>query len=257
MNKVIIITGATGGLGSATVRKFGAAGAKLVLADIERAQGAMEKLSEEINNGPKGSGQAFTYQADVRKLSDLEGMVAETVKKWGRIDVVVNTAGGTYSMLTRKGEKKLLEHTDEIWDLVIDVNLKGSLNCLKAVVPQMIKQKDGHIIMVSSGSSIRPGKLMSSYAAAKAGVTALAKAAANEFGEHNIKVNVVLPGFIAHWKGEELQQVLGGYSPEYYMRETFLGRNATPEDFADLVFFVAQTTNISGQTYNNDSRLLF
>ena len=150
-----------------------------------------------------------------------------------------------------------LEHTDEIWDLVIDVNLKGSFNCLRAVVPQMMNQKDGHIILVSSGSGARPGRLMSSYAAAKAGVIALMKAAANEFGEYNIKVNGVFPGFIAHWKGEELQQVLGGYKPDYYMRETFLNRNATPEDFAELVFFISQTTNVSGQTYNNDSRLLF
>ena len=104
MDKVVIITGAAGGLGSAAVRKFGAAGAKLVLVDLDRTQTAMEKLSGEINKGP---GQSFTYQADVRKLKDLKGMVAETVKRWGRIDVFVNAAGGTYSMLTRKGEKRL------------------------------------------------------------------------------------------------------------------------------------------------------
>jgi 3-oxoacyl-[acyl-carrier protein] reductase len=254
MEKVVVVTGAAGGLGSATVRRFAREGAKIVLCDIPAAQQKVDTLSKEIKGEP---GQSFGYQADVRKYDELVAMVEEAVSKWGRVDVVVNTAGGTYSMLTRKGEKKLLEHTEEIWDLVIDVNLKGSFNCLKAVVPQMIKQKDGHIIMVSSGSSVRPGRLMSSYAAAKAGVTALAKAAANEFGEHNIKINVVFPGFIAHWKGEELQQVLGGYNPEYYMRETFLGRNATPEDFAELVFFISQTTNASGQLYNNDSRLLF
>jgi 3-oxoacyl-[acyl-carrier protein] reductase len=254
MEKVVIVTGATGGLGSATVRRFGTAGAKLVLCDLPVAKERMDKLSEEINKGP---GQAFAYQADVRKFEEMEGMVKETVKKWGRIDVVVNTAGGTYSMLTRKGEKRLLEHTEEIWDLVVDINLKGSFNCIKAVVPQMIKQKDGHIILVSSGSGLRPGKLMASYAAAKGGVFGLMKAAANEFGEYNIKVNAVTPGFIAHWKGEELQQVLGGYNPENYMRETMLGRNATPEDLADLVFFVSQTKNISGQIFNNDSRILF
>jgi NAD(P)-dependent dehydrogenase (short-subunit alcohol dehydrogenase family) len=121
----------------------------------------------------------------------------------------------------------------------------------------MIKQKDGHIILVSSGSALRPGRLMSSYSAAKAGVLALMKAAANEFGEYNVKVNGVLPGFIAHWKGEELEQVLGGYKPDYYMRETMLNRNAVPDDLAELVFFISETKNVSGQTYNNDSRLLF
>jgi len=252
MEKVVIVTGAAGGLGSATVRRFARAGAKLVLVDLPKAQEAIDKLSKEI-----APAQSFFYPADVRSYEALLGMVEETVKKWGRIDVVVNSAGGTYSMLTRKGEKKLLEHTEEIWDLVIDVNLKGSFNCVKAVVPQMIKQKDGHIILVSSGSALRPGKLMCSYSAAKAGVLALMKAAANEFGEYNVKVNAVLPGFIAHWKGEELEQVLGGYKPDYYMRETMLNRNATPEDLAELVFFVSETKNVSGQTYNNDSRLLY
>jgi 3-oxoacyl-[acyl-carrier protein] reductase len=254
MEKVVIVTGATGGLGSAVVRKFGAAGAKIVLCDIPKAKNAMDKLSKEINNGP---GQSVAYEADVRDYEQLKGMVEDTVKRWGRTDVIVNTAGGTYSMLTRKGEKRLLEHTEEIWDLVIDINLKGSFNCIKAVVPQMIKQKDGHIILISSGSGFRPGKLMASYAAAKSGVFGLMKAAANEFGEYNIKVNAVNPGFIPHWKGEELKQVLGGYNPENYMRETMLGRSSTPEDLADTVFYISQTNNISGQIFNNDSRILF
>jgi 3-oxoacyl-[acyl-carrier protein] reductase len=249
---VVIVTGAAGGLGSATVRRFGSIGAKIVLCDIPKAQNGMDKLSGEINKGP---GECFTYQADVRKYEELKAMADETVKRWGRIDVVVNTAGGTYSMLTRKGEKRLLEHTEEIWDLVIDINLKGSFNCIKAVAPQMIQQRDGHIILVSSGSGFRPGKLMSSYAAAKSGVFGLMKAAANEFGEYNVKVNAVNPGFIPHWKGEELKQVLGGFDPGYYMKETALGRSSSPEDLADLVLYLSQRDNVSGQIYNNDSRI--
>ncbi len=252
MGKVVIVTGATGGMGSVTVRKFGSVGAKIVLCDIPKAQSGMDQLSREINKGP---GESFTYQADVRNYEELKAMADETVKRWGRIDVVVNTAGGTYSMLTRKGEKRLLEHTKEIWDLVIDINLTGSFNCIKAVVPQMIKQRDGHIILVSSGSGFRPGKLMASYAAAKSGVFGLMKAAANEFGEFNVKVNAVNPGFVPHWTGEELQQVLGGFNPDYYYKETALGRSATPEDLADLVLYLSERNNVSGQIYNNDSRI--
>jgi 3-oxoacyl-[acyl-carrier protein] reductase len=249
MERVVIITGATGGLGSAMVRRFGTTGAKIVLMDIPKAQTAMEKLSNEINKGP---GQSFTYQADVRNFEELKGMIEETVKRWGRIDIVVNTAGGTIAMLTKTKSKPLLEHSEEEWDLVIDVNLKGSFNCIKAVAPQMIEQKDGHIILVSSGTGIRPGKLMSSYAAAKSGVFGLMKAAARELGEYNIKVNAVNPGLIRH-----ALLVPTAATPDAYISETMLGRLSNPQDFADFVVYLSQKNNISGQIFNLDSRVLF
>lgn len=252
MEKVVVVTGAAGGLGSAIVKRFGASEAKIVLCDLPKARDAMKKLSQEV-----GTEKCFAFEADVRKYEDLKRMVEETVKKWDRVDVVVNTAGGTYSMLTRQGEKLLLEHTEEMWDLVVDTNLKGTFNCIKAVAPQMMKQKDGHIILISSGSGIRPSKMLSSYAAAKAGVFGLMKAAAHEFGQYNIKVNAVNPGFIPHWEGEELKQVLGGFNPENYTKETLLGRNSAPEDLGDIVFYISQKDNVSGQIFNNDNRILF
>lgn len=139
MGKVVIVTGAGGGLGSEISRRFGTTGAKVVLDDIPSAQNRIEMLSNEINKGP---GQSFAYQADVRIYEELMVMVEETVKRWGRIDVVVNTAGGNIEMLTKTKSKSLLEHSEQEWDLVIDVNLKGSFNCIKAVAPQMIKQKE-------------------------------------------------------------------------------------------------------------------
>jgi 3-oxoacyl-[acyl-carrier protein] reductase len=249
MEKVVIITGAAGGLGSEIARRFGAGGYRVVVNDIARAQKAAEKLGDEINQGP---GQAFAYQADVRNYEELKGMVEETVKRWDRVDVVVNTAGGTLAMLTKKENKLLLEHTEEEWDLVVDVNLKGSFNCLRAVAPQMIKQKEGHIILVSSGTGIRPGKLMSSYAAAKSGVNGLMKAAARELGEYNIKVNAINPGLVTH-----RQLVLGGVTAEGYITETTLGRLTNPEEVANFVVRLAEMNNISGQILNMDSRVLF
>ena len=151
--------------------------------------------------------------------------------------------------------KLLLEHSDEEWDLVVDTNLKGTYNCLRAVAPQMIKQKEGHIILVSSGQGLRPGPKLSSYAAAKAGVLGLMKAAASEFGEYNIKVNAVIPGLIPHQL-----LALGGFVPDYvkrYRDETTLGRLSTPEDFADFIVCLSQMNNVSGQTFSLDSRILF
>jgi len=249
MKKVVIVTGAGGGLGSEISRRFGATGAKVVLDDIPIAQNRIEMLSNEINKGP---GQSFAYQADVRNYEELKVMVEETVKKWGRIDVIVNSAGGNLEMLTKTKSKSLLDHSEEEWDLVIDVNLKGSFNCIKAVAPQMIKQRDGYIILVSSGTGIRPRKLMSSYAAAKSGVNGLMKAAARELGEYNIKVNAVNPGLITHGLLDQ-----NASRPEAYISETMLGRLSNPQDFADFVVYLSQKNNISGQIFNLDSRVLF
>ena len=247
MEKVVIVTGASGGLGSEIARRFGTTGAKVVVSG--RSQKTIEGLASEIN---KGSGQSFAYQADVRNYEELKGMIEKTVKRWNRIDVFVNAAGGSLSMLTKKNNNSLLEHSEEEWDLVVDTNLKGAFNCLRAVAPQMIKQREGHIVLVASGSGLRPGKLISSYAAAKAGVFGLMRAAAREFGEYNVKVNAVNPGLITH-----NLHVLGGITPEYYVAETMLGRLSTPEIFAGFVVYLSQVTSVSGQTFNLDSRVLF
>jgi 3-oxoacyl-[acyl-carrier protein] reductase len=248
MDKVAIVTGAGGGLGSEICRKLVSTGANVALTDV--AQEPMNKVAEEINKGP---GQSFAYRADVREYEEVKAVVEETVGKWGRIDVLVNAAGGTLSMLARKDKKLLVDHTEEEWDLVVDVNLKGSFNCIKAVAPQMIKQKDGHIILVSSGTGLRPGPFMSSYAAAKAGIFGLMKAAARELGEYNVKVNAVNPGLIPH----ALLYPPGGQAPDAYIPQTMLGRLAAPEDLADLIIFLGQRNNLSGQIFNNDSRVFF
>lgn len=247
MGKVVIVTGATGGLGSEIARRFGSIGARVVVNG--RVQTLAEELVGEIKRGP---GQAFAYLADVRSYEEMKAMVEETVAKWNRVDILVNAAGGSLSMLTKGENKTIVEHSDEDWDLVMDVNLKGSFNCIRAVAPQMIKQRDGHIILVSSGSGLRPSKRQSSYAAAKAGVFGLMKVAARELGEHNIKVNAVTPGLIVHERMD-----LGGFSADGYISETMLGRTSNREDFADFVVYLSQKNHISGQTFNLDSRLLF
>ncbi len=248
MKKVVIVTGAAGGLGSETVRRFGSTGARIVVNDISRAQTAAEKLVGEINKGP---GEAFAYQADVRSYEQMKAMLAETVRRWDRADTVVNAAGGNLAMLTKKENKALLEQSEEEWDLVVDTNLKGSFNCIRAVAPQMIKQREGHIILISTGIGLRPRKLMSSYAAAKAGVFGLMKAAALELGEYNIKVNAVNPGLIIH------ESLPASAVSEGYISETMLGRLSKGQDLADFLVYLSQMNNISGQIINLDSRVFF
>lgn len=246
-DEVIIITGAAGGLGSAVARRFANKGASVVV--VDRSEAPLKTLADEIN---EGGGQALAYVADLLNFDQLKGMAEAAIEKWGHIDIVLNAAGGTLAMLTRKDNKALLEQSEEEWDLVVDVNLKGSFNCVRAVAPHMVQQRNGHIILVASGTGIRPGPRMSSYAAAKAGVIGLMKAAARDLGEYNVRVNAVNPGLITH----ELLE-LGGASAEGYQSDTMLGRLSSPEDFADFVVYMSHMKNISGQIYNVDSRVLF
>ncbi len=246
-DEVVIVTGAAGGLGSAVARKFRATGANVVLTD--RNEEAIKKLALEIDGGTE---HTLAYPADLLSYNELQAMAAATVEKWGHIDIVLNAAGGTLAMLTKKDNKALLDQTEEEWDLVVNVNLKGSFNCVRAVAPYMIQQREGHIILVASGTGIRPGPRMSSYAAGKAGVIGLMKAAARDLGEYNVRVNAVNPGLITH----ELL-ALGGASAQGYTSETMLGRLSSPEDFADFVVYMSHMNNISGQIYNVDSRVLF
>lgn len=248
MDKVVVIIGATGGLGSDLAKNFGANGAKVVVGG--RRQAEAKKIADEINKGP---GKAFAFPADVRNYEEVKALVDETVRKWGRVDILVNFAGGSLDMLTKKGDKLIVDHTDEDWNLVLDVNLKGSFHCIKAVAPQMMKQKDGHIILISSGQGIKPSRTQGSYGASKGGVNALMKAAAVELGEYNIRVNAVCPGLIIH----DQMPDPGADVRAGYIGQTMLRRLSNVADFVDWVVFMAQKSNVSGQTYVLDSRALF
>ncbi len=248
MDQVVIVTGASGGIGSATALKFGSEGEKIVLTDksIERAG----EIAAEINKGP---GQAMVYQADVRDFGEIEAMVNSTVDKWRKIDVLVCLAGQFLRHL--KGnteEKRLIDHTEEDWNLVLDTNLKGTFYCMKAVIPRMMAQRRGHIIIMSSGTGLRGKAFQSAYAASKAGLFGLMKSAAWELGPYNVKVNVVCPGLIVHPSLNPF-----GTDIDFYTNETVLHRYGGPDEVADFIVHLAKMGNISGQILNIDSRILF
>ena len=183
MKKVVLITGASGGLGSAMAKKFGTAGCRVVV-NYNRSADDAEKVAREINSG---TGEAFVYQADVSNYAQAKKMVDDTLAKWKRIDILVSNAGGSIN-LTGGKIQVVAEMDEEIWDSVIDANLKSTFNCCKAVLPQMIEQRDGHIVNVASGLGISGSKGRASYAAAKAGVMGLTKTLAFELGDDGIRL---------------------------------------------------------------------
>lgn len=182
-NKVAVITGAGSGIGKETALLFAIEGAKVVVADMNESAG--EETVAEI----KKNGEGFFVKLDVSNREQSKQMVKTTLEKYGRIDILINNAGIAQDAFLSK-------MTEEQWDKVINVNLKGVFNCTQAVVEVMMNQGNGVIINTSSivGLSGNVGQV--NYAATKAGLIGMTKTLAKELGRKGIRVNAVAPGFI-------------------------------------------------------------
>ena len=186
--KVAIVTGAGRGIGRGTALELAKAGARVVLAGI--GEESIGRVKGEID---AMGGEAFTVKTDISRWEDAQRLAKKTQERYGRIDILVNNAG-----IHPQNERNLrfgtLEIGEKDWDLVIDTNLKGPFNVTSAVLPYMIGRKFGRIVNVSSVTGLTGQTGSSPYCASKAGIMALTKVWAGEFGEHNITVNCVAPG---------------------------------------------------------------
>jgi 3-oxoacyl-[acyl-carrier protein] reductase len=221
---VAIVTGAAGGIGKAIALTFFREGAKVVLVDVDRAK--LETVKEEIE---RGKGEAVAISCDITKSVDVGEMVRQTYQKFGCIDILVNNAG-----IIRRGTIETV--TEEDWDQVIAVNLKGTFNCCKAVVEIMKKQGYGKILNVSSIAG-KLGDITSApgYGPSKAGVDALTKTLARQLAQYGINVNAVSPHAIetemnAQWSEQRRKEIIASIP---------LGRLGKPEDVAEAVLFLA------------------
>ncbi len=244
MERIVIVTGAAGMYGGAIASAFGEAGNQVIACDIKMP--LLAKVVAQINKGP---GQAFPYEADVRCLDQVETVVEETLRRWKRIDVIASVAGGDLLRVSKATERKLIiDSSDDDWDVVVDTNLKGAFHCIKAVAAPMIKQKEGHIILMGSGTGAAGGMREAAYAAAKAGLCGLMKSAALELGKYNVKVNVVCPGRALH-SGETLDKKA--------LKERTLKRLSDVSSVASFFVHLSRAPNVSGQIINWDSRIIF
>ncbi len=240
--KSFIVTGGTRGIGRGIVEELASQGAKVAF-----IYASSDQLAKELVERLKADGrEAVAFKADVRAFDKAEEVVRETVNRFGRLDGVVNNAG-----ITR--DKPLMMMSPPDWEEVIETNLFGAFNFTRAVIKQLIKQKDGDILNVASiaGMVGRPGQ--TNYAASKAGIVGFTKSLAREVGRFNIRVNAIAPGFI----DTEMTQNLNEKLKEEILKEIPLGRLGEVKEVAKVAAFLLEGGRyITGQVVFVDGGLV-
>ncbi len=247
-DKVAIITGAGNGMGRADALLFVKQGAKVVVNDIN--QDNIDTVVREIADA---KGEGFGYKCDVTKFEEVTAMVAETIKRYGKVDILVSNAGWDQLMPFMKTDPAF-------WDKILSLNLVAHMNCVKAVLPNMMERKYGKIVTIGSDAGRLGNPLEVPYSAAKGGVIAFTKAVAREMGRANITANCVCPGIT---EGTRLSDELLASNPqaakmlEIVQKMTPMGRLAQPIDVAKAVLFFASDDSsfVTGQVLSTSGGL--
>jgi 3-oxoacyl-[acyl-carrier protein] reductase len=234
--KVALVTGAAQGIGKAIALLLARNGADVVVSDIN-----LEKAQETANEIQGMGRRSVAIKVNVADLKDVERMVGAIVEQFGRIDILVNNAG-----ITR--DRLILRMTEEDWDAVLDVNLKGTFNCTKAAIRYMSKQKSGKIVSIASVSGEMGNPGQANYAASKAGVIGFTKTIAREFAGRGINVNAIAPGYIQ----TPMTDAVPEKTKEELKRMIPMERLGKPEDVAQAVLFLVSENSsyITGQVLN-------
>lgn len=241
--RVAVVTGAARGIGQAIAELLARQGADMAIADMqyENAVATSNSIAATYNR------KTQAIQVDVADGKSSSNMIDLVIKEFGRVDILVNNAGITRDTLIIR-----MDETD--WDSVINVNLKGAFNCSKAVIRQMMKQRFGRIINISSVSGQAGQVGQTNYSASKAGLIGFTKALAREVASRQITVNAVAPGFIPTALTKELSADL----KEMILKATPLGRMGKPEEIASAVAFLAseEAAYITGQVLAVDGGMV-
>ena len=246
---VAIVTGGARGIGRGIAQELAREGAHIVIADLPSLQEEMEQTGALV----EGEGvQALLTHCDVTDWSQVSALASTTQERFGRIDILVNNAG-VISVAA------VVTMSEEAWDRVLDVNLKGTFLCCKAVAPHMMERRAGRIVNLSSQAGKRGEAGAAHYCASKFGVIGFTQAFAREMGPFNVTVNAVCPGEVdsAMWREHLLPAMAAGQgaTPEEawqrWVRERVpLGRPQTVEDIGQAVAFLCRADNITGEALN-------
>jgi len=234
---VALVTGASRGLGRIIALRLSENGYRVIV-NYHSSDDKAYSVVREIG------GDSHAIKADVGDMDQVKGMTAEIEERFGRLDAVINNAGITRDNL-------LLRQTEREWDEIISTNLRGCFNIIKTTSPFMIKSGGGHIINISSYSGVKGKPGQAAYSASKAAILGLTYTAAAELAEYNIKVNVILPGYMMTEMGTKASKAM-----ERAKKDSLKGNLSDPEDTAKFAVYLLNTENITGQVFSLDSRTL-
>lgn len=237
--KVALVTGAARGIGRAIALQFAQMGATVVI----NYSGSKEKAEEVLSKVRELGADGCTYQCNVADFEAVGQMMADVVQKYNKIDILVNNAG-----ITKDG--LLMKMSEEDFDAVVNVNLKGTFNCIRQVTRQMLKQRGGRIINMSSIVGIMGNAGQVNYSATKAGVIGITKSVAKELASRGITVNAIAPGYVQ----TDMTDVLSDSVKEKIVNTIPLNRMGQSEDIAKTVGFLASegAAYITGQVISVD-----
>ncbi|ADO83289.1 3-oxoacyl-[acyl-carrier-protein] reductase [Ilyobacter polytropus] len=241
--KVAVITGSARGIGRAVAEKLAQAGANLVITDILAEIG--EKTAKEISE--KYGIEAIFVPGNVVSSESMAELASKTLEKFGKIDILVNNAGITRDTL-------FMRMKEEDFDLVMNINLKGTYNCTQAFFKTMVKQRFGSIINMASVVGLMGNAGQVNYSASKAGMIGMTKSLAKEVGKRGVRVNAVAPGYIQ----SEMTDVLSEDVKKEFAKNIPMGSMGTPEDIANAVLFLSSdlSSYITGQTLSVNGGML-
>ena len=238
-DKVVIVTGAAAGIGAGVAKLFTEGGAHVFLTDLD---GAGVRKHAAALHGKTGS--AFAFEANARSRDAMEKVVEDAIKRFGRIDALINNAG-VYP------RQPFLEMTEEQWDTMLDINLKSVFHCSKLVIPHMVRQRAGAVVNISSVTFFTGLQNLTHYISSKGAIIGFTRSLAREIGEHNVRVNCITPGAI-ETEGE--RKLMSKQESDLFLAQQSLKRRITPLDIARVCLFL--TTELSdamtGQTLNVD-----
>lgn len=237
--KVAVVTGASRGIGREIALTLGKQGAFVIV----NYNGSKEKAEEVVKEMKEAGGDGVAIKCNVSDFSECEQFISEIISEYKRVDILVNNAG-----ITRDG--LLMKMSEEDFDAVLDTNLKGAFNCTKFVSRQMLKQRSGRIINISSVSGVLGNAGQANYSASKAGLIGLTKSVARELASRGITVNAVAPGFIH----TEMTEVLSDAVKEASIAQIPLKKFGETKDIANAVLFLASenASYITGQVLHVD-----